>query len=250
MIISKLKKFQIKMVIVAIIFASSCASIAYCAQEDEFKRLFDAYCYLTEKGEVDKLAALRTTEIEKSIREQTLKKDGRAFFIANARLQVPETYEVLHVHNYRDRVSATMYILAKYPPLPKFERPAMTIEVALGFKMENDAWKLGEIRPMSDPSKVKRPKDQIFDLKNANTEITSNIFGRVVRTEFKADHVLVTLRVLDEEIAVFLPEKSMLEKAGVKFDDFTPWKMQQFKGHPHKTDELKFFAIGNNIIED
>jgi hypothetical protein len=79
---------------------------------------------------------------------------------------------------------------------------------------------------------------------------TGQIAGRIVKTEFKPDSTLVLLRVLDEENAVFLPKKEVLEKAGVPLSDLEPWKRQEFEGHPHQSDKLKFFATGGKLLED
>jgi hypothetical protein len=124
------------------------------------------------------------------------------------------------------------------------------MEVVIPFKKEKGKWKMVHITPLGDPSQIKRPKDLAYNEKDADTSVTSaSVAGRIVKFEFKPDHTLFIVRVMDEEIAVFLPPKATLEKAGVVFDDLAPWKMREFTGFPHKKDKLKFFATGDRPME-
>ncbi len=135
--------------------------------------------------------------------------------------------------------------------MAEIHRPKMRAEQSVSFKKQTGAWKLDSMLMLADPDKIKRPKDFVWDKSNADMDRDGNIGGRIVRTEFNPDHTLVVLRVMDEEIAVFLPVKKVLEDSGEPMDDFAPWKLHEFSGHPHKTDSLKFFATsGKGLAEE
>ncbi|MHB8067581.1 MAG: hypothetical protein ACYDIC_06735 [Desulfobaccales bacterium] len=216
----------------------------------ELGRIFDAYNAGAKAGDVDKMLSLRTTKMDQEIRGQIVKKEDRKFFVAMGRAQIPESYQIQHVSWGKDRQSASLYLLAQYAALPEMERPRTRMEGLITFKKEKGAWKIDSILALGDPDKVKRPKDMTYDPKDTNLNATGEIAGRIVKTDFKPGYTLVILRVMDEENAVFLPPKEVLEKSGVPLADLDPWKMQKFGGHPHKSDKLKFFATRGEPMED
>lgn len=237
--------------LLAVPILSTMAYGAMAGNEKELKDVFDAYNGFAKAGDVDKMLALRTSEVEKEIRPQITKKQDREMFVMMGKAQVPDSYEVQHVQWSKDGTSAELYSLWHLPPMKEIQRmKAAVVEVMVSFKKENGKWKLDNIMALGDPSQIKRPKDLVYDKKDADTDVTSaSVAGRIVKLEFKPDHTLVMVRVMDEEIAVFLPPKATLEKAGMKFEDLAPWKMREFTGYPHKTDKLKFFATGDSPVE-
>jgi len=216
----------------------------------ELGRVFDAYNVGAKAGDVDKMLSLRTAERQKEIREQIAKKEDRNYFLLLGRAQIPESYQLEHVSWTKSRQSATLYLLGQFAAMPEIERPRLRMEEMISFKKENGAWKIDSALPLGDPDKVKRPKDLTRDPKDANLNATGEIAGRIVKTEFKPGYTLVLLRVMDEENAVFLPAKEVLEKAGVPLKELEQWNLHQFKGHPHKTDKLKFFATSGKPLEE
>lgn len=216
----------------------------------ELGRIFDAYNVAAKAGDVDKMLSLRTVEQQKEIRGQITKKEDRGYFLLLARAQIPESYQTEHVSWAKNGKSATLYLLGQFPAMPEVKRPRLKMEELLSFKKENGQWKLDSALPLGDPDKVKRPKDLTRDPKDANMNVTGEIAGRIVKTEFKPDYTLVLLRVLDEEHAVFLPAKAVLEKAGVPLTDLEPWQLHEFKGYPHKNDKLKFFATSGQPMKE
>ena len=230
---------------------STMAYGAVTGNEKELKDVFDAYNGFAKAGDADKMLALRTAAVEKEIRSQLKKKRDREDFVMMGRAQVPDSYEVQHVQWAKDGTSAELYSLWRLPAMKEIQRPKeAVVEVMVSFKKENGKWKMDNILALGDPSQIKRPKDLAYDQRDANTDVTSaSVAGRIVKFEFKPDHTLVMVRVMDEEIAVFLPPKATLEKAGMKFDDLAPWKMREFTGFPHKKDKLKFFATGDSPMD-
>lgn len=230
----------------------SVAGINHANAQDaaEFGRLFDAYNVAAKAGDVSKMLSMRTPERQKEISGQIANKEDRQDFLRISQAQVPESYQVQHVSQAKSGQRAMLYLLGQFAAIPEIQRSRLRMEMLISFKKESGGWKIDTFLPQGDPDKIKHPKDLTFDLKNANTKVTGEIVGRIVKTEFKPGYTLVLLRVMDEENAVFLPAKKMLEKSGVPLKNLEPWNLHQFSGHPHKSDKLKFFATGAKGLED
>lgn len=216
----------------------------------ELNRTYDAFNAAAKAGDVDKILSMYTAKQRKEILRGISKKEGRGFFIMMKRAEVPESYEVQHTAWDRNGKSGTLYLVAQLPAMPEIERQRMRMEIMVNFIKEKGKWKIDLITPLVDLDNIKRPKDLTFNPDDADTEKFSYINGRIVKTEFKEGYTLVILRVMDEEHAVFLPAKEVLLKAGVLPDDLNPWNMHEFGGHPHKSDNLKFFAKEGKRIEN
>jgi len=216
----------------------------------ELSRTFDAYNAAAKTGDVEKMLVQRTTESQKEIRKQIKKKEDREFFVMLGRAQVPESYEAQHVAAAKDGKSATLYVTAQFAAIAELERPRQRMEISISFKKEKGKWKFESLLPLGDPDKIARPKDLTYNYDDADTDKEGSIGGRIVKTEFKDDHTLVMLRIMDEENAVFLPRKEILEKSGMPLNELDPWNFYEFSGHPHKTDKLKFFATGGKLAEE
>jgi hypothetical protein len=213
-------------------------------------RVFAAYNLAAKAGDVDKMLSLRTSQQQQDIRRQIGKKEDREAFIFLARAQIPESYQIEHVSWAKNGKSATLYMLGQFPAMPEMKRPRLRMEESLTFKKENGQWKFDVALPLGEPGKIKRPKDLTYNPQDAKSNTFGEVAGRIIKTEYKPGYTLVLLRVLDEENAVFLPAKEVLIKAGVPLADLEPWKFQEFKGHPHKTDKLKFFATSGKLLQE
>ncbi len=216
----------------------------------ELTRIFDAYNAAAKAGDVDRMISLRTAEMRKEIRSDIRKKEDRELFVLLGRAQTPEVYEAQHAAVARDGKSATLYILAQYAAMPEVERPRSRMEAAINFNKENGKWKMKSLLPLGDPDKVTRPKDLSYNPRAADLDRTGGIGGRIVKIEFKPGYTLVMVRVMDEEDAIFLPDKEKLQESGMSLEDLAPWNIFEFSGHPHKKDKLKFFATGGKLVQE
>ncbi len=244
-------KISLCMLLAFSVMATTAYGAANAGNEKELKDVFDAYNGFAKAGDVDNMLALRAAENAKEIRSQIKKKEDREYFVLVGRGQAPDSYEVQHVEWAKDGTGAELYSLLHLPPMKEIQRSKKAVmEVVVSFRKEKGKWKIVNIVPLGDPGQIKRPKDLVYNEKDADTGVTTAfVAGRIVKLEFKPDHTLVIVRAMDEEIAVFLPPKATLEKAGVNFGDLAPWKMREFTGFPHKKDKLKFFATGDKPME-
>ncbi len=216
----------------------------------ELTRAFDEYNSVSKVGDVKKMLSLRTVEQQKDIGKQIVKKEDRDYFLLISRAQIPELYEVQHVAWSANGQSANLYLLSQLPAMREIDRPRTRFEEMISFKKEDGKWKIDLVLALGDPDKVKHPKDLIYEPKDADLNVSGEIGGRIVKTEFYPGYTLVLVRVMDEENAVFLPGKEVLQRAGVPLEDLEPWKIQQFSGHPHKSDKQKFFATSGKLVEE
>lgn len=216
----------------------------------ELTQIFDAYNVAAKAGEVDKMISLRTAEVREEIRRDIKKKEDRELFVLLGRAQTPESYEAQHVAVARDGKTATLYMLAQYAAMPEVKRPRSRMEASITFNKENGKWKMKSLLPLGEPDKVTRPKDLNYNPKAADLDREGSIGGRIVKIEFKPGYTLVMVRVMDEENAVFLPNKEKLQESGISLEELAPWNIFEFSGHPHKKDKLKFFATGGKLVEE
>jgi hypothetical protein len=216
----------------------------------ELSQIFDAYNAASKAGEADMMISLRTAEMRKEIRRDIKKKEDRELFVLLGRAQTPESYEAQHVAVAKDGKTATLYILAQYAAMPEVERPRSRMEAAITFNKENGKWKMKSLLPLGDPDKIARPKNLNYNPKAADLDREGSIGGRIVKIEFKPGYTLVMVRVMDEENAVFLPDKEKLQESGISVEELVRWNIFEFSGHPHKKDKLKFFATRGRLVKE
>jgi hypothetical protein len=242
------KRFSFFSIVLLACLAAAGAVLAQDAAE--LTRTFNEYNFAAKAGELKKMLSLRTMEQQKDISKEIAKKEDRDYFLLLARAQTPESYEVEHVAKGRDGRSATLYLLGQFAAMREIDRPRTRMEEMISFKKEDGKWKIHSALPLGDPDKVIHPKDLAYDPGEADTNVSGNIGGRIVKTEFYPEYTLVLVRVMDEENAVFLPSKEVLQKAGVPLEELEPWNVYEFSGHPHKSDKQKFFATGGKMSEN
>lgn len=216
----------------------------------EVMKVYDSYLAAVKTGKADKILVYYSAQQQKDIRKSITKKDQREDFIMMARFMLPESYEAKHSVWSKDDKKATIYIEAQLPAIPEFNRDRASMEAMIRFVNEKSGWKLDVITPLMDLGKIRRPSDLSYNKDEANREREMNIGGRIVSVEYKDNYTIVMLRVMEQEVAVFLPPRKVLLEAGVLLDELKPWKLREFDGNPHKSDDLKFFATGGKAIEE
>ena len=218
------------------------------AREAPLIALFENYNRAAGRADIEGMLALRTAAIVAEVRSAFAEDPGaRDFFVEMGKAQVPERSELEHIDWSEDGESAEVYWLWTLAPMPEVQRERrIVVEGISSFKREDATWKLGDLTMLMDVALIKRPTDLSFDYEDADTEFSASVGGRITRFEFKDNHTLVMIRTVDEEIAVFLPPRKVLEDAGVDFAEYAPWKRRQFDGYRHRDDGLRFFATGDS----
>jgi hypothetical protein len=70
----------------------------------------------------------------------------------------------------------------------------------------------------------------------------SNTGGVIRRVEFKPDHTLVVIRVVDEENCLILPARDLMLQHGNNPTKFVPWAFIEVDGLSHRSDKRRVLA--------
>jgi hypothetical protein len=164
-----------------------------------------------------------------------------------ARQMVPDRVEPLHATQSSDHKKATIVTLGtKTIPatmrIPGGPKPGTVMhgEITLVFEREGNAWKLADQIFGMDPADIKACKDKAVEriaVYDADRDIS--LGGPIRRVEFKPDHTLVVIRVLDEEDCAILPNREGLAKLGIDPGALVPYAIVEMSGSPHKTDKQR-----------
>ena len=237
--------------ICAISFCLLAALALPAAAQDSLQReladLLQRYFTAMNAGNVKEALELRTATSRAEIEKELANSKERAANLAMMRAMTPEQFEAQHFE--RAASEAALYVIATKtfsPEIAKAQgRKSARVEAIAQFRKEGESWRLDNLMLTGDPDKVKRSPDETYEPQSAfNMDRRTSISGRVVRTRFEADHSVVIVRVLDEEIVALLPSRKELEGYKFDFDDILPWRTVNVQGHLHKQNPLKLFAIG------
>jgi hypothetical protein len=219
-------------------------------QQTDFIQIYDSYNKALQEGSFDKIISFYTADVQKEITTHVKTKKEKKGFLDMGKIQIPESYEILHFQSGRDSQSATLHTIMQFSENKEIKRERARTECDIQFKKEHNQWKLESLFFLSDPDKIVHPQDLKFNPEDADLDKEGDIGGRIVRTEFNPGYTLVIIRILDEENAVFFKSKEELLKNGVSLKDLEPWNIYEFSGHPHKSDKLKFFATSGKLVTD
>jgi hypothetical protein len=196
-----------------VLFITAFTNVGFAADDKELTKIYDAYNIAAKGGDVDGMLAMRTAAAEKEVRGQIQKPENRDYFVMINRAQAPESYDVEHVEWSKKKDAADLYLMCQLPEMREIKRKRTSIEVLVTLKKEGGKWKLDHFMPLGEPSQIKRPKDLSYNKADANQDVTSaSVAGRIVSITFEPDHTLIMVRVMDEEVAVFLPSKDVLAR--------------------------------------
>jgi hypothetical protein len=218
--------------------------------QSALRQIYDSYNIAMDDGSFDKIISFYTSGVQKEITSQVKTKKEKKGFLDLGKIQIPESYEILHMDSDKDTQSITLHTIMQFSEMKNIKRERSRIECDIQFKKENSHWKLESLLFLSDPDKIVHPTDLIYNPDDADLDKEGDIGGRIVKTEFNPGYTLVIIRVLDEENAVFLKSKDELLKDGFSLKELEPWNIYEFSGHPHKSDKLKFFATSGKPINN
>jgi hypothetical protein len=207
---------------------------------------YSHYLDAARSGNFDALLAAKSNEVKKEIQQHLKTKKDRGLFLEWEKFQVPDSFFVQHVDSDSSKNEAYLYILSNFSASEKFGREKGRREMQLTFRKEHNEWKLHLSLALADPDKVSHPADLMMDTTQIDEDQEAEIGGRIIKTEYFPAYTVVILRVVDEDIAAFLPSKAELLKENFNFHELDEWNIYVFTGHPHKTDKAKFFATGGH----
>jgi hypothetical protein len=227
------------------------------ALQGQLMQLFDGYNKAIAAGKVDDAVAMRSSETRKQMQEYLGSADKRKELLEFAKQSIPDTVEVKHTHLAKDGTGASIIVIAKkkipndVPPGGPPPGTVVTAEMVLNFVKEGGNWKFADQTFGMDPAKIVRCKNEAFEPIDAydDSKMTS-MGGPIDRVAFEADYTLVVVRVVDEENCAYLPNRAVIEKAGLNPDLLVPYAVVEIKGFPHKSDKQKVWVDHITIREE
>jgi hypothetical protein len=249
---------------VAALLLSSIGAQSYATPPDaslqqELLDLYGRYGKLIAAGKFADAAQLRTAKPraemlalgKKPKREQTE-------MLAMAKLMTPDDVTPVHASRSADGKTVTIQTIAsktwpaglKFPDAPK---PGTVThgEVTLAFEREGQAWKLQDQMFGPDPASIKVCHDEAAETEAAyNRTGNSSIGGLIRRVEFKPDHTLVVIRIVDEENCLILPSRDKLAQRDFHADKLAAWALIEADGAPHRSDKQRFWADKWTITDE
>ncbi len=203
----------------------------------DFTRIYDAYLAAVGKGAFSEVSAFFSQDLKKQIKTA----DDQQEFMMMAKYVSPASYEptFLTLTNGGQKAEVQVIATIKVPEDVRKKQnlaPTQRLELILNFVKEGGQWKWDGPTILGDPDQRARPKDLKMGVRSdykagSNTELG----GQIQRLEKQQAGTVYLVRVLDEEIAVFVP-------AGKVSGDFVPGRILALRGAGHKTDKLKFWA--------
>lgn len=243
-------------IIIALAFAVlSLASGPARAQDQlqaELTGVLERYYAAQRDGNFDAWMALCSEEFRAMVASGFSSDEEKQAFLEWQKKAAPTRFEVQYLEPGADDAGATLYTVAdgKRPPAtPDGEWVDAQSEVDVSFVKEADGWKVAMVLVGTDPATIQRSDDASFEpLEAYDTDVSTNLGGRIVRAEFNDDHTLVVVRLMDEEEFVYLPPRQELIDVGFDPDLLVPHATVEVEGHPHRSNKFKVWATGLNIL--
>ena len=203
----------------------------------DFTHIYDAYLAAVKKGTFREVAALFSQNLKKEIKTS----DDQQEFMMMAKFMVPASYEPVYLSmtNGGQKVELQVIATLNVPEDVQKERklpPTQRLELILNFVKEGGQWKWDGPTILGDPDKRARPKDlQMGSRSDYKEGSNMQMGGQILRLEKQAAGTVYVIRVLDEEIAAFVP-------AAQVSSEFLPGRVLMLRGGENKSDKLKFWA--------
>ena len=203
----------------------------------DFTRIYDSYVAAIKKGKYRDVAAFFTQGLKKELSDP----DDQQRFMTMAKFMVPAHYETLFLTliDGGQKAELEVIITTNVPEDIQKERnlpPTERLELTLNFVKEGGQWKWDTPTILGNPDKRARPKDLKMGSRSDYKEGSNmQMGGQILRLEKQAAGTVYVIRVLDEEIAVFIP-------AAKVSSEFVPGGVLQLHGAEHSSDKLKFWA--------
>ena len=227
------------------------------ALQSDLLALYARYNKALAAGNLKDAVALRTAGKQAEFKAE-LKRSPKAQsgLLAMARDMAPDSVEPLHATLSADGNAATIVTLgSKTVPaglkIPNGPKPGTVVkaEITLDFIKEGGVWKFENQTFGMDPSRVKPCQDEAVEASSAYDSGRDLSFGGPIqRVDYKPDHTLLVIRVLDEENCAILPKRGDLKARGIDPDALAPYVIVEMTGHPHRSDSQRAIVTDLRVL--
>lgn len=228
------------------------------ALQSQLLGLYDRYNKALAAGNLKDALTLRTAETQAQFQAEVKgSPKAQANILAMARDMAPETVEPLRGSLSADGKTATIATLgSKTVPrnlkIKDGPKPGSVVkaEITLEFQKEGGGWKFANQTFGMDPAQMKVCQDETIETITAyDQDRNLTLGGPIRRVDYKPDHTLLVIRVLDEENCAILPRREDLGKLGIKADALVPDTIVEMGGIPHKTDKQRAMVSSLRILQ-
>lgn len=203
----------------------------------DFTTLYDTYTAAVKSGSFAKVSPFFSRELRGKIKTPA----DQAEFMTMAKMLVPASYEpsFLTISDRGRKAELQAVLTLNVPPeVQKSENlpPTQHLEVILTFVQEQGQWKWDGPTLIGDPDQRARPKDLNMGTRaDYRDSANTSLGGQILRVDKQGAGTVYVIRVLDEEIAAFVPK-------GIPQKEFVPGQIIQMQAAGHLTDKLKYWA--------
>jgi hypothetical protein len=163
-------------------------------------------------------------------------------FLEQVAEMTPDGYEAPVVSPSGDKVLLRVMAKKNVPPAVQKQQklpPVIQKPMVIEFAQEGGQWKMGPpafSAPPQAEAAVRRPKDLKMGARTDYKEgASTQLGGPILRLEKQAAGTVYVIRMLDEEVAAFVP-------ANLVKPAFAAGKILVMEGASHKQDSRKFWA--------
>jgi hypothetical protein len=221
------------------------------ALQTDLLALYDRYNKAVMAGNLGDAAAMRVGEGKAQLQQVLGQgKKAQAEALTHMRMMTPDAVQPQHGALSSDGTEATLLVVASKVVTPQMSKlgagkPGEVLhgELTLTFARDGGAWKLQDEVFGMDPAKIKPCHDDAHeDAADYDDGKMTDLGGRIQRVEFKPDHTLIVIRVVDEEDCLILPPREKIEKAGLKTDLLVPFALVEAGALPHHSDPQRVWV--------
>jgi hypothetical protein len=217
------------------------ASLLFAQSTGDLTKVLDQYLAAVKAKDFQKIISLYHAAAKKAVLTDFETPEEQKNFLAQIAEMAPDAYAAPEVSTGGDRVILRIMAKKNIPPAIQKKAklpPTMEKPMVVDFMQEGGQWKMG---PPSFHTPVPAqatvgPKDLNMGVRTDYKEgANTQLGGPILRLEKQAAGTVYVVRMLDEEIAAFVPEKLVQP-------DFETGKILVMQGASHKQDAQKFWA--------
>ena len=210
----------------------------------DLTQVFDQYLAAVKAGDFRRVLAVYRTPVREQVLADYASPQAQAEFLEALKEMAPDAYEAPTVAPSSGQAVLLRVMGKKHVP-PEIQKqqnlpPVVQMAMVIEFAQEGGQWKMGPpafaAAPPAEAKEPRRPRDLVMGTRadyrdGASTELG----GPVIRAERQASGTVYVIRVLDEEVAAFVPARLVRPAFG-------PGKILVLRGATHKQDPQKFWA--------
>jgi hypothetical protein len=219
------------------------------ALQQELLGVYDRYNKAIAAGKLADAAALRTSQPRTELLAGKTKAE-QADMLRMAHMMAPDSISAVHATLGKDGQTARIITMAAktFPAglkIPGGPRPGTVGhgELTLNFAIEGRDWKFAGQVFGPDPADIKTCHDEPKETEDSYDHNVRTNEGGVIRSvDFKSDHTLVVIRVVDEDNCIILPPRAWLDQHDAHADKYIAWAVLEADGLPHRSDKQRLWA--------